>query len=865
MGAQGLLTSGRRLGQGERGYFAKTNNALIRHDGVIEPRFGLEALGVVASNITRILYDTKNAQVLRASTTNNVLQKWTGSAWSDLDTTRKYSANVAARNFTFLMSNEGLRRINSGNTATEIAFVPEGLDIELRSLSGSAGWMPDNTQVGYKVVFGVKNVADEFFLGAPSGRAIAINTAGGTRDTEIRFTVPSGLTTSYFYQVYRTRPSGGPLIDPGDEMSLIFEDYLTGTDISNGYVTFTDRVPNGNGGAALYTNESQQTDAQANYPCEAAMSSIGRGDLAFFANCLWANNYQPRSFLDLSLLAVLTETGLNARTFTADTNTSVTITNASSTAGLAIGQRIEGTGIPAGTTITNIVGTTITISAPATATAAGVSMTAGDIVVLAGTSYVAWTSEDIATNKFLVSTDASAAKAVRVTAESFIRVVNRSASNTVVYARYMSGPNQLPGQMRITARTDRASAYTVQCAAHGMAFFPNITTAQTILSKGEPGALVYSKPNEPQAWPPLNYELLPGNATVLALSALRTALLVWTDKGLYRITGVYGNFYGEEIDSSVILSSTSTNPGLGVVVVDNVAFAMTSKGLVAATESGAVSVSGNVSTYTDNTDITTGRLSAHYGDGLVFVPVSVGTLVFNTHNSTWTSWSTVYSTGVYDQSTRRMVLQDGTTTRRARDATYQAENLYDSDAAVAVNSISGNVVTLASAPVGMVRGDLLIQGVVTQVIESFQGAALTVANGAAFSAGAATVRIGYTVSATYCPMGSPSPTISKHVNYAHVVFDGATLAGASLATFNNTGYKKVVAVTFITDLDTTERSAIEIVNSNNFPFEARFWVPPESQRCSMMTVSFSFRCCANATRVLGIELDYEGISDKTRR
>lgn len=59
------------------------------------------------------------------------------------------------------------------------------------------------------------------------------------------------------------------------------------------------------------------------------------------------------------------------------TNGSVTVTNVGTTAGsFRAGQRIAGAGIPGGTTIANIVGTTITLSAKATATASDVALIA---------------------------------------------------------------------------------------------------------------------------------------------------------------------------------------------------------------------------------------------------------------------------------------------------------------------------------------------------------------------------------------------------------------------------------------------------------------------------------------------------------
>lgn len=101
--------------------------------------------------------------------------------------------------------------------------------------------------------------------------------------------------------------------------------------------------------------------------------------------------YNPQQMLDNSTInkgaIIQFQTFGNASTisFTGDTtNTSTTIANVSSTAGLVVGQSISGAGIPLGATIATIASaTSITISAAATATASTVPMTATPGTILA--------------------------------------------------------------------------------------------------------------------------------------------------------------------------------------------------------------------------------------------------------------------------------------------------------------------------------------------------------------------------------------------------------------------------------------------------------------------------------------------------
>lgn len=877
--ARGLETSRNRVDAGLEGWAARCKNVVVRNEGVYEPRWPLAAVGTTAT-VNRFVWDPINRQMLRLGADEaDVLDKLSGSTWTSLDATRGYVDGAADRGHFWLLSEEGLRRVNPGNTATEIGFVPEGLDIALVQLSGSSGWMPNDSQVGYRVVFGIKGSANsnEFFLGAPSGRLVVVNSAGDTRDVDLRLTVPSELTTDHFVQIYRTRPSAGSSIDPGDEHFLIWEHQLTSTDIStNGYYDFTDRVPENNGGPSLYSNASQQTDTQQNSPCEAAQGSNGEGSLVAYAGVLWAANYQPRSSLTVHMLSTLTDTGVNARSITGDTNSNDTIDNVSASDfdGLAVGQRIEGTDIPAGTNITALDSGagTITISSTATGSSAGVTLTCGDRLTLAGTEYVAWTSEDIANDKFLVSTDANVARSIRETSESFVRVVNRSSSNSEVYARYLSGPNELPGRILIVARTDRASTYTIQAHAHANGWWPVLGSAQTILSLREPSLIAHSKPGEPHAWPALNTIRLPEQAEALELTPLRAALLVWTDKGLYRISGVYGNFVLELVDRSVIPVTSSTNPGYGSVVDNNVAYAYTSKGLVAATETTVRIVSGAVKTHTDEGLLSSARLGHHHADNIVLLPISgVGTLAYHTETDVWTRLETFYKHALSGFSGSLFLAQDGTTSRELNTANNSggtAQNVWDSSSAVNIDSIdtSANTLDLDSAVSGWAVGDVIEQGAVVQTIRAIASDVVTVSDASAFSTGAATVYVGYDVEVEYASIGAPSAANAKHLNYSHLWFDGATVEPADPSTFDlDAGPELAVSMTFVSDYDQAGKSTSTVfLDPQNFPWSERFVVPPGPARATVFHAAWNVRACWNTFRLARVSVEFTPVGNKTR-
>lgn len=864
-GTEGINSSYNHLGLGKKGFLFSCANTFTRDKGVYSPRFGLETIGSTNADVKRIAFNPMTGQVLRANVTTNGLQTFDGASWNDLDTTRKYGSSASMRNFTFLLTNEGLRRINAGNTATEIAYIPEGLDVQL-VVSGATGYLPNNTSIMYVVLWGVKNSQDEFFLGAQGGIATISNSTGSSTNVQVTTTIPANITTNYFFQVYRTQPSASATTDPVENFALVWEAFPTGGEIAAGTVTFLDNVPTANGGPALYTNQGQGTEAEGNYPCEAALGPNGEGCLEVFADCLWASNIQPRSTIDVTLLSVGGTQGL--RTVTqAGTATlgSPTITGIADTSQIDAGMAIVDANFAVGTLVLSKTVNSVTLNSNAIANLTH-SYIFGDVITVAGVSYFASTTESISTRAFAVSTSLSAGVAVRDTCSSFIRVFNRSTSTTAYYCRYLSGSNTLPGNMRFTARTDRTSSNTIQCATRGFAFTPNIAVATSIISKLQSNLLWPSRPLEPEGFALFSAVALPSNIDVLEFRALRAALIVVTTRGIYRITGSYGAFFYDLIDQSTYATASDTVPGVGMVVVNNRAYVLSSKGLVEITES-AVRLVDNMPKQLINSlpNAALYRLSAHEGDSVVFVPTSFGTFAYNTVLQSWTTIPDTYSCGVYDIATGKMVVQLGSATKRARSAQYSADQYYDDTAAVTINSVSGNVIMLsAPVPASVHKGDLITQGLNTQVIEAISGSTVTVADGSVYINAAATIYIGFDMTLTYCAVSVDSSAL-VNVEGGRVLFDGAELLPTSISAFDNPGYKKYVSVQTNTDFNSSGTAAPTFVSSPSQPHAAPFWVDKDSKRAHMYTFIVVVHVCRNNVRVLGLDVQFTDPNKEVKR
>lgn len=870
-GSKGLLTTGRMIDAGANGYLSYCENVLIREDGVMTPRFGLSTVGSTSANISATMYDVVNKQILRSSWSTDVLDKLASGAWTSLDNTRRYGFDaISSRDRTYLLSDEGLRRINSANNSTETAAIPPGLDPYVTT-TGSTGWMGSNTQAAYIVVIGIKNADNDFDLGPPSGRFVVTNSSSNAVNTTVNVYLPAEMTSDHFFQVYRTQQSGGVDKDPGVDMRLVYEAYPTSSELTARALSFTDVCDNTNGGAALYTNESEQTVLMANTPCDCVLSSTGEGRLAYFSDCVFASNYQPLSSIYLSLLSVQTVNGINAFTASSVTHGSTTLDGipADEWARLAVGMGVEGTDIPANTRIATIgVSGTVTLTNAATGSST-TSRTFFDVITIGGVEYYAYTSENVANRQFYVPPRTPTSDPyvdLRMACESFIRVFNQSTSNTIAYAQYLSGPDQPPGRMVIRCRTDRESTYTI-LSTHGWAWGPNLATAQTIKSIGDKGTILISKPNTPTAWPLVSSITFTGNTEVFEMVALRSALVVFTNNGIFRVTGSFSQWSIDLIDANAILVADPISRG--VVVVDNIAYCVTSRGVMAVTETNAKCVSQAISCIIANRDSSNYmRLSAHAGDGYVFVPVEdAGTFVFHPRLGVWTMLDPVLSSGAYDRINSYIVFYDwdAQKSRRQSSSVYAVADMYDGSEIVTVSSVSGNVVTLNAPVPGTVSvGDVLIGSAAASTIEGIDGSTVTVSDGTGFIAESAIIALGFDVLLRYAPLTAGPGSRKNWVN-GSLQFDTAQPSATDPSAYNNSLLKKLVTVSFTSDLSATAETISLFADSPNHAHEVPFWIPPNAKRSTALTVAVTFKACVGYPRFVGATMYVDDESPTVRR
>lgn len=106
------------------------------------------------------------------------------------------------------------------------AGVPAGLSTEATIDLVSAGAaIRKDSQVAYRFCFGYRDENGIPHLGAPSTRAVVINTdMTNPRNVSVKTAIPPGVIPGrHFWQLYRSLPSSSKDVDPGDDEGLIYE------------------------------------------------------------------------------------------------------------------------------------------------------------------------------------------------------------------------------------------------------------------------------------------------------------------------------------------------------------------------------------------------------------------------------------------------------------------------------------------------------------------------------------------------------------------------------------------------------------------------------------------------------------------
>lgn len=261
---KGLYTYANQLSDVPPGAMTIAQNVVIDRPNIAETRRGFEFYGdalpsaavkafVYMSSLIyyctggELVYDSDNAGT------------WVTYSGSYSPPSGNFINSTQANGNFYFTTNNGVYKLDAINGTARQSGVPAGLDITT-TLSGVGTAVPTASQVAYAIVWGYTDANDNLILGAPTQWNYVTNTTGSTQDVTVTTTIPSGITTSYFAQIYRTASTSSAAIVPGNTFQLAAQYTPNGTDISNKYISVTDSTPDSLLGAYLYTADGQPSN-----------------------------------------------------------------------------------------------------------------------------------------------------------------------------------------------------------------------------------------------------------------------------------------------------------------------------------------------------------------------------------------------------------------------------------------------------------------------------------------------------------------------------------------------------------------------------------------------------------------------------
>jgi hypothetical protein len=180
-------------------------------------------------------------------------------------------------------------------------------------------------------------------------------------------------------------------------------------------------------------------------------------------------------------------------------------------------------------------------------------------------------------------------QALAKSVQEWCQTIASAPGQTSCYPYYVSGPDDNPGLLLFEEQGIGGASFSVTAkpTVFQTKFAPTLSTAQTSTNDSAPHRVFWSKPSQPEHVPLGQlFDIGARSKSILRIVALRDALFVFKQDGVFRITGDAGIFSVGAFDPTLILLSKSS-----LAVLNNRIYAICTKGVYAISESGATLVS----------------------------------------------------------------------------------------------------------------------------------------------------------------------------------------------------------------------------------------------------------------------------------
>jgi hypothetical protein len=665
------------------------------------------------------------------------------------------------------------------------------------SLSFSSG-----SQIAYRVLFGIRDANNNLLYGSPSQFTSITNTTGTTTNVQLTATIPSGITTSHFYQVYRSAVTATASSTPLDSgMQLVYEANPSAGDITNGYVQVTDSTPDSLRGAYLYTGSDQEGILQANDPPPYCKDACAYRTFALYAN-VKSKQRKKITLLSASALAV------------------------------------------------------------------------NDTITISGVVYTAKAAEDSTTGQFKLFTTGTPAQNISDTVNSLIKVINRYASNTSVYAYLISGPTDLPGQMMIEERgTGGTTFYFISSVS--AAWSPNLPSSGTTIASAQDiykNAIIASKDGQPEAapWAPI----FAGDAAkeILRIIPLREYVVILKEDGIFRMTGTsVATLDVKPFDYTTKLICPDSARALS-----NQVWGFFDQGVCAVSDTGVNVKSRPIETTLKtligsalSTIKTVGFAVGYETDRkyILSLPNASGDTatqkqyVFNLFTNAWTNWTRTATGGFIDETEDKLYLFNGSErTTSGERKTNSFTDYVDEEFSVTISTSSSYSVTLTTVA-SITVGDVLWQdsthsSVVTAINTTTN--VLTVQDLVTWTNGTAYIYPAISNVLRWKPVTASQPAATKQFPDGVVLFKQTRFNTATVSFYSD------VSQSF----EDYSMTGFSPATWGNFPWGSQPWggvnrprspkflVPQNKQNCSQLTVKLTVRNGYSTWKSEGLSLNW---------
>lgn len=828
----GLFTFPSELSEVPDGALNLAQNINVDQESVASPRRGMErftsyAFGTSGQRANQI-FEYEDAILTHYDA--NKLARDTGAAWSDYsgtysppDSSTKVRSAQSNQNFYFTTST-GIKKLDAVAGTPADAGSPKGLTLE-GAVTGASGFLANNKDVAYRLVWGITDAKKNSIVGAPSQRMILQNTSGGTRDGSITATIPAGITTTHFYQLYRSEQVTTGL-EPSDELFLVYENNPTSAQITAGTLTFTDSTPDELTGAALYTNPSQETISQANEIPPFAK------DLTVFKGHMFYSNIKSRHRLNLTLLAA------------------------------------DGTSV--GPSEALKYDDVITINGVAYTGKATTSVGSNEFKVFSG------------------GTPSTRIRDTAIELCKVINQSASNTGANAIYAYYVSSVNETPGKILLESRNAGGAQFFVTftpVVANANPWNPRLPTSGTSVGSDNDtflNGLMFAKPDQPESVPLVNiFKVGQADQPIRRIFALRDSLFILKDDGIYRLTGSDSSSFAVDLfdNTAKIIGENSAT------LLNNALYFLSDQGVASATETGISVISRPIedqflTIFRESMDqVETYSFAVGYESERKYILGTVTTntdtsitqyFVYNTFTKAWTRWTGLdsFCAFVHPVTDKLMLGDAGSNYLLSERKTGDPSDYADFFQAITITAVSSSGLVLTVSDVGeMTKGDVIYQSdTAFSVIASVDTTASTVTMefGGSLVAGAATLFGAIESVVEWTVIHAGNAGIAKH--FREVAF----LFKQNVSLDITAGFSSEVSG----DVEEFQILAEAVGNWGYFGWgevqwggefaksPIRTYVPLEKSRCNQLSVRFTHRIGFSSFLLNGLSVIYENMSER---